>query len=159
MRDMLIDLFRHQAHADANIVNAVRKHSAASKDPELRSLLHHILLAHRFWLYLILEIPFNAEEESRIPESPDEIAARYQETQAREKEWLATLQESALSRLLESPYFAGRRIAVSEGMMQVCMHSQGHRSHAAARLRSFGGEPPPTDFIFWLKDRPAPVWD
>jgi uncharacterized damage-inducible protein DinB len=156
---MLIDLFRHQAHADAAMITAIRKHEAAAKDPQLRSLLHHILVAHRFWLYLTLAIPFNAEEESKVPDSIDEIAARYQETQARENDWLTTLNDSDLARLLESPYFPGRRIAVSEGMMQVCLHSQGHRSHAAALFRASGGQPPPTDFIFWLKDRPAPVWD
>jgi uncharacterized damage-inducible protein DinB len=159
MRAMLMDLVNHQAHADAAIFKAVRGHEAAAADPELRSLLHHILLAHRFWLHLILGLPFAVAEESKIPESLDEIAARYRETQAREKEWLATLQESDLSRMLESPYFPDRRVAVSQGVMQVCMHSQGHRSHAAARLRSLGGEPPPTDFIFWLKDRPSPVWE
>lgn len=159
MRAMLIDLVNHQAHADAAIFNAVRRHEVAAADAELRSLLHHILLAHRFWLHLILGIPFAVSEESKVPESLGEIAARYRETQAPEKEWLGTLEESDLSRVLESQYFPDRRIAVSEGVMQVCMHSQGHRSHAAARLRSLGGVPPPTDFIFWLKDRPSPVWE
>ncbi len=155
---MLIDLFHHQACADASMLNAIRKHNIAANDPELRALLHHILLAHRFWLYLILQAPFDVQEESKIPASLDEVAARYQETQTVENKWLNTLEESDLSRLLESPHFAGRRIAISEGMMQVCMHSQGHRTQAAARFRALGGEPPPTDFIFWLKDRPSPVW-
>lgn len=156
---MLIDLFHHQASSDASLLNAIRKHNIAANDPDLRSLLHHTLLAHRFWLYLILQMPFDVQQESNMPASLGEVAARYRETQTLENKWLDTLQESDLARLLESPHFAGRRIALSEGMMQVCMHSQGHRSQAAARFRSLGGEPPPTDFIFWLKDRPAPVWE
>ncbi|HWE48346.1 MAG TPA: DinB family protein [Bryobacteraceae bacterium] len=154
---MLIDLFRHQAYADARLVSAIQRHAAAGNS-ELRSLLHHILVAHRYWLSLILQIRFNTEEESRVPDSLDEIAALYQETQARESEWLAKLDDSDLTPLLESPYFPERRIAVSEAMLQVCLHSQGHRSHAAALFRSLGGEPPPTDFIFWLQDRTSPVW-
>jgi hypothetical protein len=37
-----------------------------------------------------------------------------------EQEWLARIEESDLARILESPYFPGRRICVSEALMQVC---------------------------------------
>jgi uncharacterized damage-inducible protein DinB len=39
--------------------------------------------------------------------------------------------------------------------MQVCLHSHGHRAQAAKMLRRLGGEPPATDFILWLANRPA----
>jgi uncharacterized damage-inducible protein DinB len=39
------------------------------------------------------------------------------------------------------------------------MHSHFHRGQNATRLRELGGEPPTTDYIFWLwKGRPKPVW-
>jgi hypothetical protein len=47
---------------------------------------------------------------------------------------------------------------VAQAYMQVCMHSHGHRSQCATRLRALGGEPPVTDFIVWLNERPAPAW-
>jgi uncharacterized damage-inducible protein DinB len=159
MRAMFFDLFQHQAFADASIVNAIRRHEMAARDEELRTLLHHVVVAHRFWIHLAQEIPFSVEDESNVPDSLEAIVARYRETQAQEREWLAQLDESDLDRTLESPFFQGRRIAVRDALMQVCLHSQGHRSQCAARLRILGGEPPALDYILWLKDRPAAVWD
>ena len=52
----------------------------------------------------------------------------------------------------------GGGCSIAHAYVQVCMHSQGHRSQCATRLRSLGGKPPVTDFIVWLKDRPAPNW-
>jgi uncharacterized damage-inducible protein DinB len=153
------DLFEHQAYADAAMVNAIRRHETAARDEQLRTLLHHILLAHRFWVHSSQGLPFVAEAEAPVPDSLETIAARYQETQARERQWLAGVQESDLDRLLESPLFEGRRYAVRDGLMQVCLHSQGHRSQCASKLRTLGGEPPALDYVLWIKDgRPAPNW-
>jgi uncharacterized damage-inducible protein DinB len=158
MLAMLRDLFQHQAYTDAALANAIGRHELAARDQELRTLLQHILVAHRYWLHLGQGLPFAADEETRVPDSLEPIVARYRVTHAQEREWLAALHESDLARTLESPYFTGRRIAVGDALMQVCMHSHGHRSQCATRLRALGGEPPPLDFILWLKDRPAPVW-
>jgi uncharacterized damage-inducible protein DinB len=43
-------------------------------------------------------------------------------------------------------------------LLQVCLHSQGHRAQAAKLLRALGGTPPMLDFILWRVDRPAPPW-
>lgn len=158
MLALLQELFQHQAYADASLLTAIRRHEIAADDPELRTLVHHMLVAHRFWIHLTQGLPFPVEDEARVPDSLDLIATRYRETQAQEQRWLATLQESDLVRTLESPFLPGRRIVVRDALVQVCMHSQGHRSQCATRLRLLGGEPPPLDFILWLKDRPAPVW-
>jgi uncharacterized damage-inducible protein DinB len=153
------DLFAHQAYADAAMIAAIRRHEAAARDEPLRSLVHHTLLAHRFWLHLSQGLPFVAEEESPVPDSLDAIAARYRETQGREQQWLAAIQPSELDRLLESPYFEGQRYTVRDGLMQVCLHSQGHRSQCASKLRALGGEPPTLDYVLWIKaNRPAPAW-
>ena len=49
--------------------------------------------------------------------------------------------------------------SVVQAMMQVCLHSHGHRAQCAVRLRLLGGTPPNMDFILWLKERPAPNWE
>ncbi|MBI3403481.1 MAG: DinB family protein [Acidobacteria bacterium] len=153
------DLFEHQAYADAAMLNAIRRHEAAARDEPLRTLLHHTLLAHRFWLHLSQGLPFVPEDESKVPESLDTIATRYRDTQARERQWLAEIQDSDLNRLLESPFFEGKRYTVRDGLLQVCLHSQGHRSQCASKLRALGGEPPSLDYVLWIKDgRPAPAW-
>jgi len=76
----------------------------------------------------------------------------------RHLKWISQIQEADLARKLETPFIPGCSFSVAEGMMQVCMHSQGHRSQCATRLRLLGGTPPAMDFILWLKERPKPDW-
>jgi uncharacterized damage-inducible protein DinB len=152
------ELFHYQAYADALLLTAIRRHDVASKDQELRTLLHHILIAHRFWLHLSQRMPFFAEAENVVPATLDEIIRGYQQTQVQEDAWLKQLDESDLIRTVESPYLANRKVAVSEGLMQVCLHSQWHRAQCATRFRMLGGEPPSLDYILWVKERPDPIW-
>jgi uncharacterized damage-inducible protein DinB len=159
MRELLNSLMRHKEWADATLLGAIRGHGAAAKDAELHRLLHHTILANRFWLALISARPFALEEESRIPESLDGIVARYRDTYVQEIQWSDQLDEAQLGRKLESAFIpGGGGCSVAEGVMQVCMHSQGHRSQCASRLRMLGGEPPVLDFILWLQERPRAEW-
>ena len=141
------------------MIDAIRRHEIAARDQAILTLLHHILFAHRFWIHACQGLPFAMECESRVPGSLDAILSMYQETQKQEREWLAQLSEADLTRTVESAFLPGRRIPVREGLLQVCLHSQGHRSQCAARLKQLGGAPPGTDYIVWTKDRPMPPWD
>ena len=156
---MLQDLIHHKGYANASLLKAIRQHETAAQDLELRKLLHHIILANRFWLCLSLELPFVVEEESRVPDSLETITAQYRETHAQEAEWVAQVREPALGRLLETPFLPGGSYTVAQALMQVCLHSHGHRAQCATRLRLLGGTPPSMDFILWLKERPAPDWE
>jgi uncharacterized damage-inducible protein DinB len=156
---MLQDLIQHKGYANASLLKAIRQHEPAAQDLELRKLLHHIILANRFWLCLIRGLPFALEEESQVPDSLAAIAALYQETHAQEVEWIAQAQEAELARLVETPFIPGQSYTVAQALMQVCMHSHGHRAQCATRLRLLGGTPPNMDFILWLKERPAPNWE
>jgi uncharacterized damage-inducible protein DinB len=159
MLALLLDLFEHQAYADAALLNAIRRREAAARDKDLRVLLHHILISHRFWIHLCQGLPFSIEDEREVPDSLDPLVARYRDTQVQERAWLARLTESELTRTLESPLLPDRLVPVSQALVQICLHSQGHRSQCALKLRQLGGEPPLVDFIAWIQDRPAPVWD
>jgi uncharacterized damage-inducible protein DinB len=156
---MLQDLIHHKGYANASLLKAIRRHEPVAQDPELRKLLHHIILANRFWLRLILRLPFAVEEESRTPESFEAVAAQYRETHSQEVEWLTQVQEPELARVLETPFIPDFSCSVAQAMMQVCLHSHGHRAQCAIRLRLLGGAPPNMDFILWLKDRPPPEWE
>jgi uncharacterized damage-inducible protein DinB len=158
MVGMLQDLVQHKGYANAALLRAIRQHEPAAQDPELRKLLHHIILANRFWFLLSLNRPFSHDEESGIPVSLEAIAARYRETHAQELEWVSQLREPDLDRMLESPFIPARRVSVAQAVMQVCMHSHAHRAQCATSLRLLGGTPPVMDFVHWLKERPAPGW-
>ena len=152
------ELFQYQAHADASMLMAIQRHEVASRDRDVLSLLHHILIAHRFWIHLCRGLPFSVEAANAARGGIDEIVQLFQDTQAMELAWLEQLEEFALERKVESPYLPGREISIRQALTQVCLHSQGHRAQLAVRLRALGGEPPPIDYILWIKNRPLPSW-
>ena len=154
MLEMLRDLVAHKGHANAALLSAIRQNPAAASDPELRELLHHILLANRFWLLTVLGLPFIHEDEARPSPSFDALIHRYGSTQAQEVAWLETATDGDLGRTLEDALIPNGTCSVSQAFMQVCLHSHGHRAQCAKLLRRHGGVPPPTDFILWLASRP-----
>ena len=156
--EMLRELVRHKGYANAAMLKAIRQHDTAAQDAELRGTLHHILLANRFWLSLFLGIPFDLDAESKIPESLAELSAMYHETYRREVEWISRIGDADLERKVETTFMPGQQYSVAQGLMQVCMHTQGHRAQCATRLRLLGGIPPPLDFVIWLTDCPEPDW-
>ena len=48
--------------------------------------------------------------------------------------------------------------SVAQALMQVCLHSHGHRAQCSMRLRLLGGTPPAMDFVHWLGERPTVDW-
>jgi len=158
MLQMVRDLVDHKGHANAALLNAIRRNTAAASDPELRELLHHILLANRFWLLSILGLPFVLEEESRSAPSFDALVQRYARTQSEEAAWLDTATAADLERPLKGPLIPNGECSVAQALMQVCMHSHGHRAQCAKLLRRHAGTPPATDFILWLTKRPGAEW-
>lgn len=158
MLQMIRDLVAHKGHANAALLHAVRQHGAAQADAELRELLHHILLANRFWLLSALGLPFVHDEEARPAPSLDALIERYARTQAQESAWLDAATPGDLDRTLTSPLIPNGACSVAQGYLQVCLHSHGHRAQAAKILRSHGATPPVTDYILWLATRAPAEW-
>ena len=159
MLGMLRDLVQHKAWASAALLTAIRDNETAAADENLRALLHHIILANRFWLLSCLGQVFDIDAESRVPESLNAITDQYRATHTRRMANGSGTSSSPISRaVLDDPLIPGGRCSVAQAYMQVCMHSHGHRAQGAKLLRSLGGKPPATDFILWLKDRPSPDW-
>jgi uncharacterized damage-inducible protein DinB len=150
MLTLLRDLVAHKGHANRALLDAVRVNPAAVADRETVDLLHHVLLANRFWILTILGRPFTHADEARPSTSIDELVDRYARTQALEEAWLASATEADLGRILESPLIPGGACSVAEAFTQVCLHSHGHRAQCAKLLRRHGGVPPASDFILWL---------
>ena len=158
MLDLLRDLVAHKGHANAALLRAVAQNGAAASDPELWELLHHILLANRFWLLAITGQPFVHDDEARVSSSFDALIQRYAGMQTEESAWLATATATDLTRVLDDARIPGERCSVAQAFVQVCLHCHGHRAQAAKMLRRHGGEPPPMDFILWLAGRPRAQW-
>jgi uncharacterized damage-inducible protein DinB len=158
MLEMLRDLVSHNGHANAAMLSAIRQNEAAVADTELCELLHHILVANRFWLLTVLGLPFVFADESRASGSFDVLVQRYATTHERQSAWLGVATDADIARILESGLIPGGRCSVAQAFTQVCMHSHGHRAQCAKLLRRHGGAPPMTDFILWLASRPAVEW-
>jgi uncharacterized damage-inducible protein DinB len=158
MHHLLLDLVRHKAHANAALLRSVRECEPAARDTELRNLLHHVIVANRFWLHSGLGLAFSVEEESVVPATIGAVIERYRETHELELDWVSGLGEDELLRSLEGPLVPGGKCTVAEALTQVCLHSHGHRAQCGTRLRLLGGTPPATDFVLWVRERPAPDW-
>ena len=153
MLEMLRDLVSHNGYANAAMLEAIQQNDAAVGDAELCDMLHHILVANRFWLLTILGLPFPVEEESRLSASFEALIERYRATQEQQSVWLAGATESELARVLHSASVPGGTCSVAQAFTQVCMHSHGHRAQCAKLLRRHGSAPPMTDVILWLAAR------
>jgi uncharacterized damage-inducible protein DinB len=153
MLEMMRDLITHKGHANGLLFDAVRTHPGAATDPEIVGLLHHILVANRFWFLTICGMRFDHERETAAPESLDVLVDRFASTQRDEEAWIAGAAADDLERILEHELIPGGRCTVAQGLMQVCMHSQGHRAQVMKMLRRHGATPPMTDFILWLSAR------
>jgi uncharacterized damage-inducible protein DinB len=158
MLQMLRDLVAHKGHANAALLHAIRQNGSAASDPELWELLHHILLANRFWLLTVLGLPFVHEDEARPSPSFSALIRRYGSIQTEETAWLDAAMERDLARILEDARIPNGTCSVAQAFMQVCLHSHGHRAQCANLLRRHGSVPPSTDFILWLTSRPRAEW-
>lgn len=158
MLELLRELMAHKAHADSVVLATVRNSANAAADSDVAELLHHILLANRFWLLSIVGRPFVLAEESRRSASYEELVERYRVTHEAELQWLASASEADLMRIVEGPLIPGGSASVLDVWMQVCLHSHGHRAQCATLLRKCGAVTPPLDFIVWRCTRPEADW-
>src|SRR5579862_3318300 len=158
MLAMIQDLVRHKWHANASLLGATVANNLAAQDEELRKLFHHILIANRYWLLLILQKQFVRNEEELIPATFNALITQYKETEILEMGWLSHCTAPDMEHTVQTPFLSGQSFSVAQAIMQVCLHSLGHRAQCATRLRTLGGTAPTTDFILWLDGRPTSAW-
>jgi uncharacterized damage-inducible protein DinB len=158
MLAILQDLVAHKGHANASMLAVVRQNENAASDPEILDLLHHILVANRFWICAVRRVPFVPEQEIGPPRSFEVLAKGYRRTQEEELAWLESATAAECAAVLEHPFIPGGRCTTAQAFIQVCMHSHGHRAQIAKLLRRHDVVPPQGDFILWLTRRAVPEW-
>ena len=155
MKSVIEDLFRHKGYADAAMLTCVGDYEAHD-DLELRSVFDHMMVANRFWLRSAMNLPFDAD--AAHESTWHDLISRFRDGHREEMAWLHTASGDDLDRVLKNAWIPGGSCSVGEGLLQVCLHSHGHRAQAAKMLRRAGGEPPVTDYIVWRVDRRDPSW-
>ena len=157
--DILTDLFRQMAWADALTWRAVLAYPPASGEKVIRERLHHIHLCQHVWLKIWRDEPFDphAGETLDLAGLVD-WAREYHESVGG---YLATLDETGLNRKVIVPGTDEnfQQPHLWESFIQITTHSTYHRGQISARLREIGGEPAQTDFIAWVGlGKPTPEW-
>jgi len=157
---LLVDLYRHQEWADAELWWAVAACPAAVADKALLQRWHHIHLVQRAFYSIVTK----RDVEVTKPEDFADAAALREYARAYHQQIIPlveSLTATQLAEMLAVPWFKEPPILINvgEALLQAVMHSQWHRGQNATRLRELGGEPPLTDYIIWIwKDRPASAW-
>ena len=158
MLNLLRELVAHKGHANAAVLAAVRQSEAASSDVELVDLLHHVLIANRFWICAVRRVPFDVAREASVPRALVPLLDAFRSTHEEELTWMAAATEEDCAARLSDPLIPGGACSVGEALAQVCLHSHAHRAQIAKILRRHGVAPPQTDFILWLTERREPEW-
>ena len=162
MNSLLRDLYAHQVWADAEHWRAIGAHAVAREDKVTRDRLHHIAIVQRAFLWAVGDrrepFAFTQAEDFASFEALKAYAREHHDRLSPEVE---ALTDARLAESVAIPWFTDPplSITVAEALAQGAMHTHYHRGQNATRLRELGGEPPPTDYIYWMwKGRPEPVW-
>ena len=159
---MLLDLFRHQAWADAEHWRALKAAPEALDDHAIRERLCHLHLVQQAFLWAVRARGdrFTAWKPEDYPDLRAlEVEVRtFHETAI---PYVAALGDGDRAGQVTIPWFKDPPLVITreEALTQAAMHSHYHRAQNATRLRELGGAPPLTDLIvWWWKGRPEPAW-
>ncbi len=165
-RDTVVDLYRHQAWADATMWSAVLASTVATTDATIQERFAHIHLVQRVYLQ-----GWQGDEfDPSTPVFPNAMARMRWGLEYHDAvlPFVEALDSDRLEETFPLPWAAiveqglGRApcpVTLVETMLQIPSHSTHHRGQIATRLREIGGEPPITDFIMWaFTGKPAASW-
>lgn len=160
MKETLLELYGHQAWADAEHWKAFKSYPSALREGAIRERLCHIHIVQRAFLSIVsgTRPSLKRLEDFSTMEDLREYARDYhREAHA----FLDGLPEASLAKIVVIPWFKDPPISITiaQALLQAAMHSQAHRAQNALRLREIGGKPPTTDLIMWYwKGQPSPDW-
>jgi uncharacterized damage-inducible protein DinB len=146
--ELLQDLARHQAWADAAHWKALHENRALFEDVEIQKRLSHMIMAMRM---------LTALARGEAPPDPSRMkdmvpAAELEEELGKANaDLLGALKTIDLQKMIALPRGPQGPWEAPAGvlLLQAITHSQHHRGQNAARMRQLGATPPMTDFVVW----------
>lgn len=163
----LVDLYNHQAWADARAWTVILNSESATADDDILDTMMHVHEAQHAFLNVWTGRPFVRNKREDIGDASalcDWAHVFHREAMA----FIVGVAEDDLelpSTLPWATYFGrsiGREPAdtkLRETLHQVVSHSMHHRGQVLRRLRALGDVPPLTDYIVWVwEGRPSPDW-
>jgi uncharacterized damage-inducible protein DinB len=146
--ELLLELARHQAWADAAHWKALRENATLLEDPEIRTRLNHMLTALKMLTTLARGQAPDPAGMKAVIESAGELEAATGKAQA---ELAAALESTDLEKMIALPRGPRGPFEAPAGvlLLQAITHSQHHRGQNASRMRQLGATPPMTDYVVW----------
>jgi uncharacterized damage-inducible protein DinB len=153
--------FDYEREAHAKVIHSLESVPAERRTaPEFRravTLLAHIVAGRHLWLYRLGKLP--AAPTSFFPEGLElsKVTADLKAIHEHWSKYLAELSDDDLKRTFDyrSLDAGGFRNTLEEILTQLFGHSWYHRGQIAMLVRTAGGEPAVTDFIFWCRQPTA----
>jgi len=120
-------------------------------------VLAHIAAARSLWLFRfgVAETgPETAEELFPRGNTLADVEAQLGSMHERWSEYLGSLDDDKLARIFEYRSIEGGRFQnrIEDLLTQLFGHSWYHRGQIASMVRSLGGEPAVTDYVFWSRE-------
>lgn len=121
-------------------------------------LMAHIATARRLWLHRLGVLAEGPSDLFPAARNWRDLQENLQEIQRLWSAYLAQVTDGDLSRPIEYRSLEGGwfRNTLEDILTQLFGHSWYHRGQIAALVRSLGGKPAETDFIFWSRRSISP---
>ncbi|HKP84544.1 MAG TPA: DinB family protein [Blastocatellia bacterium] len=149
--------FEYEMDAHSKVLESLEAANAQGPSPSFQKaydLFAHVVAARRLWLYR-----FGMLEEGPRDLFPKDVPLETlrpitEETQALWSAYFSRVDDVELARVFEyvSLDAGAFRNSVEDILTQLFGHSWYHRGQIALLLRSGGGEPAATDFVFWCRE-------
>ncbi|MEL6672114.1 MAG: DinB family protein [Bacteroidota bacterium] len=150
MKEHLIRFFRFSHWANLRVLDTLEQEGIT--DEKMIFWINHNVNAELIWLDRIQGRPFSTSPLKMRP-----LAAVREAMESSHQLVMTYLQDTSPEELAGSIAYQNSRGDAFENVIQdilahVANHHTHHRSQIAARLREQGIAPPPTDYIFYLRD-------
>jgi uncharacterized damage-inducible protein DinB len=147
--------YEKDAHAKvlASLGTVTAERRAEPAFQKATSILGHMVAARRMWLF---RLGGNSERPRELfPQAVtiSELKSQFEQMHSLWTNYLAKLSDADLQRLFEYKTTEGEPFCntVEDVLMQLHGHSLYHRGQIATLIRTAGGNPAETDFIFWCR--------
>jgi uncharacterized damage-inducible protein DinB len=144
------------AHAKtiASLESVPLEKRGGSEFKKAAAVFGHLVAARRVWLFRlgIASAPVG----SLFPEDPDlaEVISGWREAEGLWKNYLSTLSDADIEKVFEYKAFDGGRFrnTIEEILTQLFGHSSYHRGQIAMLVKTAGGTPAVTDYVYWCRE-------
>lgn len=161
-----LDLFQYNRWANERLLNAAARLSDEEFDRDLKSsfssvraTLAHIAAAEWVWLNRWKGLSPAGFPTDRGDRTFDDVRSFFNENWAEQQQFLATVDEAALQRIIEYRNIAGTAFSspLLPLMRHMINHSTYHRGQAITMIRQLGHPVPGTDLVAWYREQAIPA--